>query len=431
VRISLPYHDRTLMINLPGRNDVEVVGDRFPTPLSDVTNALHGAVHRSVNSLPLRDLLPVKGRICILISDLTRGGGLKEILDQLLAYLGTLGVGTDRVDILLAMGMHRGHTKKELESHLGRQIVSRWNIFEHDATNDGSLIHVGTTPAGTPCMFNRRIVDSGLVIMLGSITFHYFAGYGGARKLILPGAAGEQSIIANHRLSLKEDPGNGLSDGCRPGNLEGNPVHEDMLAGARLLPPAAYAINYISDDRGRIVFVNAGELDISHREACRFLWERFHIPLKRLYRAVVFSAGGFPRDINLLQSHKALRHASYALDEGGIMLAAAACSEGIGSSSYRDSFRNGREMVPDMVREDYMLNSQTAMSTYELTGRFTVHLASMLEETEVSLFGFSLWRGEQTEELLEAIPTGDILVIRNMPQFLPWRKNTPPPSLSA
>ncbi len=419
------------MIHLPGRNDVEVVGDRFPAPLSNVTNALHGAVHRPVNSPPLQDVLPVKGRISLLISDLTRGGGLKEILDQLLAYLHTLGVGTDRVDILLAMGMHRGHTKEELESHLGRQIVSRWNIFEHDATDDRSLIHVGTTPAGTPCLFNRCLVDSGLVIILGSVTYHYFAGYGGARKLVLPGAAGEQSIIANHRLSLKGDPGEGLSDGCRPGNLDGNPVHEDMLAGARLLPPAVYAINYISDDRGRIVFVNAGELDTSHREACRFLWERFHIPLQRLYRAVVFSAGGFPRDINLLQSHKALRHASYALDEGGIMLAAAACSEGIGSSSYRDAFRNGREKVPDTVREGYTLNSQTAMSTYELTGRFTIHLASMLDGTDASLFGFSPWRGEQTEELLEAIPTGDILVIGNMSQFLPWQEDTTSPPVSS
>jgi nickel-dependent lactate racemase len=409
-------------LDLPSRTGVRVIGDSYLAPLDNLQKKLKEALDKPVGARPLREILPRSGDISILISDLTRGGSAGKILGLLLEFIEERGAGPDRVSIVLALGMHRGHSESELRDHLGSGILQRWKIIEHDAHDRLSLTNVGTTPAGTRCLFNTRVAESALVIALGTVSFHYFAGFGGARKLIVPGVAGEQTILANHRLSLKKDPGEGLSEGCRPGILDGNPVHEDMLAGARLLDARLFAINSIPDNEGNTLFLNAGDLDAAHRAACDFLSANFRLPIDRLYHAVIISAGGYPKDMNLLQSHKALRHATYALEDGGLMLAAAACSEGIGSDSYFAAFDNGRHAVPDSVRRSYTLNAQTALSTYELTGRFSIYLRSMMPEGIVSRFGFCPWREHFEDYLLEGIADEDILFIANASQFLPWRK---------
>lgn len=419
VNCELGYDDGSFVIELPERGGICIVGNRFPAALPDPVRDLRSALGRPIDSSPLGEMIAGSGRISVLISDITRGSACQSVLGPLLSFLEENGAGPDRVEIILAMGMHRGHSGPELARHLGEDIAARWTVSEHDARDNESMVYVGDTTSGTPCRYNERVVTSTLVICLGSISFHYFAGFGGGRKLLLPGVAAADTILANHRLSLREDPGEGLADGCAPGNLDGNPVHEDMLEGVSLLPPPVFAINTIFDAEGSLSFVNAGSLVESHRSACAALLSSFLIPLDHRYRLVIVSAGGDPKDINLLQSHKAIRHASYALREGGTMLVAAACREGVGSPSYREAFAGGRIDVPDAVRREYTLNAQTAMSTFELTGRFDIRLQTMLTDQEVTRFGFVPWQGEDTVKLVDAVPHDEILVIMNGSVFLP------------
>jgi nickel-dependent lactate racemase len=422
VQCALPYHDGTLDIDLGKRRGVKMAGNVYPAPLPDPERSVIEAFEKPVGAPALRNIIPRTGNIAVLISDLTRGGITGRMLAGLLGYLEAHGAGPERVTLVAALGMHRGFGPGELEAHLGADIVQRWKVLEHDARDAASLIDVGTTPAGTPCLFNRGVAESALVIVFGTVSFHYFAGYGGARKLLLPGVAGEKTIVANHRLSLGKDPGAGLAPGCRSGELDGNPVHEDMLAGARLLGARTFAVNSVSGDSGSVLFVNAGELDSSHRAACDFVSAHFRFSVDRLYRAVIISAGGFPRDINLLQSHKSLRHASNALEEGELLLAAAACPEGIGSDSYFAAFEGGRHAVPDAVRRGYTLNAQTAISTFELTARFSIYLRSMLADGLVARFGLCPWKPGYEEYLLEGIAGEDILVIADASRFLPVKR---------
>jgi nickel-dependent lactate racemase len=419
VRFSLAYGTGTYELDLPGRDAVRVAGETFPPPLDVVDAELRRSLEAPLGTIPLAKSLPGAGRIAVLISDLTRGGGTGAALAALLAWLEEAGAGPERVTVVLAMGAHRGYRAGELEAQLGAGVVSRWKVIEHNAADSDSLVDVGTTPAGTRCLFNAAVAGSPFVIALGTVSFHYFAGFGGGRKLVLPGIAGEETILANHRLSLRSDPGEGLSHGCAPGNLDGNPVHEDMLAGARLLGRPVFAVNIVSDPRGNTVFLNAGELDRSHRAACDYLSAHFRVPIERHYKAVIASAGGFPKDINLLQSHKALRHASYALDDGGVMLAAAACPDGVGSESYLASFREGRHDVPEVVRKSYSLNAQAAVSTYELTERFSIYLRSQLPDELVTRFGMCPWKDEFSPYLVEGVPDEDILVLSHAAHFLP------------
>ncbi|MDD4856671.1 MAG: nickel-dependent lactate racemase [Candidatus Krumholzibacteria bacterium] len=419
MRFALRYNDGAFDVDLAGRGDIRVVGDSYPAPLADPDRSFSEALEAPLGAKPLRKIIPPSGKISVLISDLTRGPSTGRMLARLLRFLNEQGVAPERVSVILALGMHRGSDAQELEAHLGAETLGRWKVVEHDARDPLALVQVGTTPAGTPCFFNRTVAESALVVALGTVSFHYFAGYGGGRKLILPGVAGQDTILANHRLSLRRDPGEGLSALCRAGNLDGNPVHEDMLAGARLLEARLFAINSVSDDRGNPVFVNAGEIDTSHKAACDFLSKNFRFPVHRRYRAVIASAGGVPKDINLLQSHKALRQASFALDEGGLMLAAAACVEGVGSESLTGAFEHGRQAVSDTVRKRYTLNSQTAMSTYELTGRFSIYLKSMLPDDLVERFGMCPWKDGYIDYLLDGVADEDILVIANASSFLP------------
>ncbi len=416
VKINLPFGDTSISVELP--RDVRVEGVSHPRPLEDPKKELISALLSPVQSAPLSGLVVGDGRICILISDVTRGGSTGCLLGMLLEHLLDLGVEQKRIEIVLAMGMHRGHTPDEIRNHLGVKIVSGYRIVEHNARN-GSFVEVGVTPAGTPCQFNERVADSCLVIGLGTVSFHYFAGFGGARKLILPGISSEKTILANHRLSLLKDAGDGLAEGCRPGNLDGNPVHEDMVAGARMFPAPVFMINTAFDRDGRLVFINAGDMESSHLAAVKWYHSNYSFNISRPYKVVMASAGGTPRDMNLLQSHKAIRYAADAVDQGGVLLIAAACTEGIGSDSYDDAFRDGREAVPGRVSSKYTLNSQTAMSTYDLTGRISVYMRSLLGDTEISRFGFCPWHEDYTSYLIDGIPCDEMLVIGDAATFLP------------
>lgn len=417
MKVSLPYGDSAFDLRLP--DGVKVVGKTYPRPVPDPSEAVRTSLESPVGSAPLKEILPGQGRICVLISDVTRGGSTGLVLSVVLDYMDRQGIEAERVEIVLAMGMHRGHSREELERHLGHDIVSRYRVLEHDARDADSVVELGYTPAGTHCLFNERVVDSSLIIGIGTVSFHYFAGFGGSRKLVLPGVAYEETIVSNHRLSLMEDPGEGLSEGCRAGNLEGNPVHEDMIAGAGLLDQPVFMINTVFGQNGELVFINSGEMIRSHVSATGWYREKYTLSIERNYGVVIASAGGSPKDINLLQAHKALRYASEAVDQGGLLLAAAACPEGIGSESYLDAFRNGRDRVPEVISRDYTLNSQAAMSTYDITGRLSVYLRSTIDDLTLEKFGFCPWHDDFTKYLLEGVDPADILLILDSASFLP------------
>jgi nickel-dependent lactate racemase len=418
VKIELPYDGTTLELELGSRSNIKIVGADYPVALEDSKSELVRYLENPVHARPLDETIPAEGNLSILISDMTRGGAVKPVLSAILGYLEEKGAGPERTDIFIATGAHRGLLRSELRVHLGEDIMSRWRVHQHDADNGDALIDLGTTPAGTRCRINERVVASNLVIAIGTISFHYFAGFGGARKLILPGVAGRDSILSNHKLSLSKESPEKLAEGCRAGNLDKNPVHEDMLAAAKLLESPVFAVNVIPARDDGISFINAGELELSHIEACERYRDLFTIDLERKFGAAIISAGGSPKDVNLLQAHKALRQASTSLEEGGLMLAAFACAGGIGSDSLDKIYEKGRNGVPALVQKGYTLNTQTAVSTYELTGRFSIYLRSMIQDSDISRFGFCPWQEEFTGPLLEAYDDDDILVIPNASSFL-------------
>lgn len=413
--IILPYGDSEIPVPFTG----EVSACVFPAPLDDISGSVEQALDKPVGCSSLSDMIPVSGRIAVLVSDLTRGRTAAAILIPALEYLERHGAGPERTTIYIASGMHRGQSRTEIESQLGSSVADRYRIVQHDARDSSSLVETGTTSFGTRCLFNGEVTRSALVVGAGAVSFHYFAGFGGGRKLILPGISGKETIMANHRRSLREDPADGLSPGCEPGSLDGNPVHEDMIEGASLMPVPVFMICAVAGAGGDPSLVSAGDIDLSHRIAAEKLREQYTLYPGRRRRVVIAAAGGSPKDINLLQAHKAVRHASLAVEDGGLLLMAAACGEGIGSESLEDDFSDGREMVPSRIAGQYTLNSQASMSIHAITGRIEVRLLSELPEDILARYGFGSWKVEETLSLLEGVPAGEILAIPHAASFLP------------
>jgi len=377
MRVDLRYGDGERSLVLPGETDVVWVAPRHDAGSGDDADALLGkALGESSSTSPLGERLAPKSRVLIVVSDPTRGG-VREMLPALVGTLGRMGVEASSVSVLVARGTHRSLTKEERQFFRGGKL-GRLSISEHDCDNGSQLAALLFTRRGTPVRVNRAVRKADLVILLSPVSFHYFAGFGGGRKLILPGCSSRTSIMANHRLSLSDESPAQLHRSCRPGNLEGNPVHEDMCEAVSALDNL-YAVNYFTDEDGHVAWVNAGDPLGSHAEACEAYASRHRVPVSNLAAVLVVSAGGAPHDINLLQSHKALYNGCQMAGDGSSVLFYAACGEGVGSESLVAGLQAPRDKFLARAREDYDLNNQAVVSLLGLTSRFRVGMVTELE----------------------------------------------------
>jgi nickel-dependent lactate racemase len=244
------------------------------------------------------------------------------------------------------------------------------------------------TRRGTPVRVNRHLKRSALTVLISPVSFHYFAGFGGGRKLVLPGSADRAAILANHRLSLVDEKPVKLHPACRPGNLDGNPVSDDMEEALSALE-YVYAFNFFADTSGRTVYVSAGDPVLSHQEACEVYRGAHRVPVDRGYDVAVVSCGGLPYDLNLLQSHKALKHAAEAVNPGGSILFYARCEEGVGSESLERAMHAPRDEFFKTAYRDYDLNNQTGISLLTLTGEYRVQMVTDLEDETLEAAGIT------------------------------------------
>ncbi len=317
-------------------------------------------------------------RIGIVVPDRTRSAALDRLLPALFDFLARHEDRLrHRVALLAGGGAHLPDDPENLRGFVPPSWRSRVDLFAHDARAKKTLRRVGKTSAGTPVDLNRVLLEQDLVIAVGAIGFHYFAGFSGGRKAIFPGLASLEGTRANHRLVLHPDPGAGLHPACRPGNLDGNPVHLDMLQAAKMLDPEPFLVNALLDADDGLEEVVTGELETAHARGCAHYLRRHRARLPDQADLVVADAGGHPRDIDLVQAHKSLLHLSPLVRDGGVVILAARCAEGVGSPTLLRWFAHpdGRSMEA-ALRADYMLNAHTALSLRLRTERFRLLLVT-------------------------------------------------------
>jgi len=358
--------------------------DSTPAPLTDAE--LHTALNAPINSPRLEEIVKPHERAVIVVPDATRAACVNRIAPLLVERLNKHGLSDSQISFLIGGGIHRAPTAEEIYGILGSDLPTRIEVHPHDAHDTASHASLGTTTRGTPVVLNRRLVEADRVIVVGAISLHYIAGFSGGRKAILPGCAAERSIQANHLLSFDLETlekRTGIASGC----LDGNPVHQDMLEAVGMLNPS-FLVNTVLDGQNEIAAVYAGHWRDAHRRGCDEYLASHTVEVDERRPVVIVSAGGAPRDINLIQSHKAMEHASQVLAEGGTMIALAECAQGLGRDDFLRWFApGGARATALMLAEDYKINGQTAWSLRRKAERFRLLLVSALDADVVRQMG--------------------------------------------
>ena len=294
-------------------------------PEFDETTLVRKALEEPVGSARLSELAKGKNNIVIIASDHTRPVPSKIIMPLMLEEIRKGNPGA-KITILIATGCHRGTTKEELVSKFGADIVEKENIYIHDCDEKEKLVNIGTLPSGGVCEINSLAYEADLLVSEGFIEPHFFAGFSGGRKSVLPGIAGRGTVLANHCSEFID------SNNARTGVLENNPIHEDMLWAAKTAK-LKFIVNVVLNSEKKVIYAVAGDLEKAHKKGTDFLSAQ--CGAKAVYSDIVISTnGGYPLDQNVYQSVKGMTAAEATVKQDGVIIMLASSSDGTGGDYF-------------------------------------------------------------------------------------------------
>lgn len=327
------------------------------------------ALEYPIGTPRLREIVKPGEKVVIITSDVTRPMPTRKVLPLILAELQAGGVNLADVQVVLALGIHRAHTEEEQRFLVGEELFEQLKVVDSDPQD---VIRLGITQQGTPVDIFRPVAEADRRICLGNIEFHYFAGYSGGAKAIMPGVSTREAIQCNHRFMV--DP-----QSCA-GELDANPVRRDLEEAIQLVP-IDFILNVVLDDHKSIVKAVAGHFQLAHREGCRFLDQLYKVEIPALADIVLVTPGGNPKDLNLYQAQKALDNAQHAVRPGGIIILVAACGEGLGEKVFERWMRNATcpEQLLEEIQQNFELGGHKAAAIAMVLGKARVLLVSEMD----------------------------------------------------
>lgn len=394
-RTRLAYGTDEIEIN-QDLGDFEVLEpvSRNTAPLDDVE--IGQRLEAPINSPSVEDLVGSDDRVLLVVPDGTRRSGAGAVANLLVRRLISSGIAPYNIASIFATGIHRSVTEDEKKEILTPFLAQRLKTYNHVATDlmkkagleSSNFTYRGTTESGIDVWLNRILDDYDKVITIGSVGFHYFAGFSGGRKMICPGLASSETIEATHRHAFDFES-KARREGVATGRLDGNPVHDAFMECVALAPPT-FSINTLVDGKGAIEDMTCGHWIDSHRTACEMLLERNTVVIPEKRDVVIVSCGGAPSDMNVIQAHKSLESASAACNDGGTIVLLAECRDGLGKSDFLKWFSHGSsEGIAGALCENYEINGQTAWSLRTKTERYDVRMVSSLNPIDVRKMGMS------------------------------------------
>ncbi len=361
-------------------NRFDILGnERLDAPLSDAETG--AKFDNPIDSKPLEEIIGQSESVLIVVPDATRQTASGQIVNLLVRRLIAGGTMPFDIRIIFATGIHRHVTKAEAQIILTPFIAQRIKTLYHNARDLAQIVRLGETSDGIPIELNRALVEHDHVIIVGGVTFHYFAGFTGGRKLICPGLASRRTISETHRLAFDCET-KSRRDGVDTGILDGNSVHEAFMKVVRKLPPS-FSVNTIVNERGEAVDVFCGDWIRAHQKACESYASRHTIEITEKRDLIIVSCGGFPHDINIIQAHKALDIASRVCNEGGRIILLAECADGLGRKDFLSWFEaETSNALAEKLCANYQVNGQTAWSLLTKAERFDIKVITSLSEGE-------------------------------------------------
>ena len=332
--VNIPFGTSFQPLDINHSVSVEVLQSRIhnAVPESSEDDIVRRSMESPIGSLPLWELARGKKRAVILCSDHTRPVPSKRIIPHMLRELRD-GNPDISVTLLVATGFHRATTQEELILKFGEDIVEKETILVHDCQDEKSLCRLGVLPSGAPLIINRAAAEADLLVSEGFIEPHFFAGFSGGRKSVLPGVCGRATVLGNHCSAFIDSPR------ARTGVLEGNPIHRDMEAAARMAG-LAYLVNVVLNQKKQVIASFAGCPEQAHAEGCAYLRGLCRAGFRRPGDIVVTSNGGAPLDQNLYQAVKGLTAAEAAAAPGAVLILCASCYDGAGGEGFYRAFRD-------------------------------------------------------------------------------------------
>lgn len=320
MKVDLAYGHSGLTVDLPASTDL--VQAKQTLGLQNEAAAIQEALRNPIGSPALGELVRADDTVAIVHSDITRPTPNDRMLPVLLAELEAHGVRRKDITLLNALGTHRPQTDAELRTMLGDQIVDNYRCLQHDAFDDSILVPLGTTSNGNAVRISKHLLDADVRILTGFIEPHFFAGFSGGPKGVLPAMAGAESVLTNHSRSMI------AHENSTWGVTEGNPIWEEMREVALMAKPT-FLLNVTLNAAKEITGVFGGEMLAAHKAGCEFVRESAMVAVDEPYDVVVTTNSGYPLDQNLYQTVKGMSAAKRIVREGGTIIMAGACQDGL------------------------------------------------------------------------------------------------------
>ena len=333
VKFELPYGKGKETLRIEERDIVGVITSNINQyqPNMDKYEIVKRAMENPIATKRLKELAVGKKKVCLIASDHTRPVPSKIIVPLMLSEIREGNPDAD-ITILIATGLHRTTTKAELVAKFGQEIVDKEKIVIHDCDDEKNLVYMGNLPSGGRFIVNKIAAEADLLISEGFIEPHFFAGFSGGRKSVLPGVCARETVMFNHNAGFINDKN------ARTGVIENNPVHEDMLFAAKKAK-LQYIVNVIINAEHDPIFAVAGDVEKAHSTGVNFLKEKCKVKAQKA-DIVITTNGGYPLDQNVYQAVKGMTAAEATVNDGGVIIMVAEASDGHGGKSFYETFKN-------------------------------------------------------------------------------------------
>ncbi|MCX8153364.1 MAG: nickel-dependent lactate racemase [Candidatus Bathyarchaeota archaeon] len=373
VDVWIPYGKSEVCVRIPARNFLGSIEPKEQAGAPDAKAEIERALREPIGSKRLSEIAKPEHKVAIVVDDFTRSTPTHAMILPVLAELNAAGVKDENVTVIFGCGTHRAVKPEEAASLLGEEALKRVKAISHDCKAP-DLVYVGKTKTHDNKVYlNRVFAEADVKVLLGDVGFHYYAGYGGGRKSVLPAVAGAETIQHNHAMLLHAS--------ARTGILEGNPVHVDMTEAARLAK-VDFILNVVTNSKDEIVKAFAGDLELAFNEAVKLVDAMYRVPVDQRADIVVVSAGGYPADIDLYQAYKALDNALEVAKRNGVIILVAECAEGYGNAVFYEwMVRLGDlKKVEREIKHNFVMGGHKAYYLLRALQRHQIILVSSLPD---------------------------------------------------
>ena len=373
MRLEFGFGQGEQIVELPEKNLLGILLPNLVKKRMTGEEEVFRAIEEPIGTRRLRDIVKPGERVVIVTSDITRPLPTYRLMPIVLDELYAAGVNAKDTVLVFALGIHRPHTDEERKSLAGERAFSEIVCIDGDNTD---CVRFGMTSRGTPVDIIRLVAEADRRICLGNIEYHYFAGYSGGAKAIMPGVSTHEAIQNNHCRMVE-------TAACA-GRIEGNPVREDIEEASAMVG-IDFIVNVVLDEHKEILRAFTGHHIAAHREGCAFLDELYLKTISERADIVLVSQGGAPKDLNLYQTQKALDNAKHAIKKGGIIILIGSCKEGMGESVFEEWMTTSDSAVCmiERIKQDFVLGGHKAAAIAMVLQDADIYLVSEMADSFV------------------------------------------------